>query len=928
MIALVETLIFLLVRLILPTAISSEIAGNVVSNPFQSWDTFLVFASMFVLSWLGWEVCKWMVYYGLEVRRTKKLVYLKVLLPRNDSKIDKEQQTKKDFREKVGIMHQLFRSLWEIKQLNLSNAIKSYLLKYDKLSFELVLEDQELNFYVITPPYFQSIVEKQITSYYPDADVTPVKDYRTYEKGFNLKGYYLYQKRPGFYPIKTYKTLEEDPLNGIANVFSKLEKQERAVFQVVLRPRGNHWRQKAKKITEDIFKGKKTGKFKGIPGLGWLGAIFEAFIGGNAEALNSTAPGADRGDAYIRMLQPQEEAIKRTGEKIGEPGFDSTLRILAFSKTSKQRVEDILNSIVVAFNLFQDNYNNWFQNRRIFFLDFINTPLLYFSFRKRLLGFFQKKCLLTPDELASLYHFPDANFNKVPVIKWMQYKVVAAPLEVPKDGIMLGYNVYRGVKTPIHMLKKDRTRHHYVIGKSGTGKSVFLAYMARQDVQSGEGLCVIDPHGDLVEDILMYVPKERAKEIVVFDPADSERPMALNILEAHTADEMDRASLDATEIFIKLYGDEIFGPRIQHYFRNGCLSLMEDQEDGATLIDVPRLFVDDAFLKYKLTKIKNPVVRSFWEHEYVQTGDREKQEMIPYFSAKFGPFITNTTMRNIIGQAKSAFNIREVMDSGKVLLVNLSKGKIGGLNAQLLGLILVNKVNMAAMSRADIPEEQRRDFFLYVDEFQNFATDTFATILSEARKYHLSLIMAHQYIGQLVSKSAGSSQQSTQIRDAVFGNVGTMMSFKVGAEDAEYLAKEYAPVLSEQDIIQVANYKAYIKLNINNTTSRVFSMETVYDTTNQNQKIAEIVKKYSRLKYGRKREFVDQEIEARLGISLAPAAPTSTEGVTSDTASITPLPVEGVADQTDSALVGQSVSTKDLAGGDVNAGLPSSSKSS
>jgi len=370
----------------------------------------------------------------------------------------------------------------------------------------------------------------------------------------------------------------------------------------------------------------------------------------------------------------------------------------------------------------------------------------------------------------------------------------------------------------------------------------------------------------LVEDILMYIPKERARDVIVFDPADNTRPMALNILEANTPDEMDRASLDATEIFIKLYGDEIFGPRIQHYFRNGCLTLMEDKEDGATLIDVPRLFVDDAFLKYRLSKVKNPVVRSFWDHEYSQTGDREKQEMIPYFSAKFGPFITNTTMRNIIGQSRSAFNIREVMDTGKILMVNLSKGKIGGLNAQLLGLIFVNKVNMAAMSRADMPEDQRRDFFFYVDEFQNFATDTFASILSEARKYHLSLIMAHQYIGQLTQSPNG--KQSNQIRDAVFGNVGTMMSFKVGAEDAEYLAKEYAPLLSEQDIISIANYRAYIKLNINNTTSRPFSLETIWDETGKSTKIAEIVKKYSRLKYGRKREFVDQEIESRLGISL------------------------------------------------------------
>lgn len=281
--------------------------------------------------------------------------------------------------------------------------------------------------------------------------------------------------------------------------------------------------------------------------------------------------------------------------------------------------------------------------------------------------------------------------------------------------------------------------------------------------------------------------------------------MGLNMLDIISTDpdirkrEMDRAAMDATEIFIKIFGDEIFGPRIQHYFRNGCLTLMEDEEDGGTLIDVPRLFVDEAFMKYKTRKIKNPVVKSFWEHEYANTGDREKQEMIPYFSAKFGPFITNTTIRNIIGQPKSAFNLRDIMDNKKILLVNLSKGKIGNLNAQLLGLIFVSKVNMAAMSRADIPEDQRQDFYMYVDEFQNFATETFGEILSEARKYHLALIMAHQFIAQIGGGSKKGDKPS--IKDAVFGNAGTIQSFKVGADDAEYLEKEYAPVLSQQDII-------------------------------------------------------------------------------------------------------------------------------
>jgi len=293
---------------------------------------------------------------------------------------------------------------------------------------------------------------------------------------------------------------------------------------------------------------------------------------------------------------------------------------------------------------------------------------------------------------------------------------------------------------------------------------------------------------------------------------------------------------------------------------------MEDAEEGATLIDVPRIFVDEEFMKYKVKKVTNPVVKSFWQHEYSNTGERERQEMIPYFSSKFGPFITNTIMRNTIGQTKSAFDFREIMDSGKILLVKLSKGKIGDLNTQLLGLVMVARIQMAAMSRADMPESERKDFYLYVDEFQNFATDSFCSILSEARKYHLCLVMAHQYINQLVTTKFGVT--SSQIRDAVFGNVGSLSAFKVGADDAEYLAKEFSPVITEQDLVGIANYKQYLKLNIESATSRPFSINTIYDTTGASKKISKIVKQYSRMKHGRKKAFVDQEISARIGINM------------------------------------------------------------
>jgi hypothetical protein len=583
----------------------------------------------------------------------------------------------------------------------------------------------------------------------------------------------------------------------------------------------------------------------------------------------TAAPGAKQGDAFIRMIQPEEELYKRMGEKGGMSFYHCSVRILASAGTWQRAIE-ITNNMQVAFNSFKDLYGNFFVNKRMF-IDIMplkwNAPLIYKTWKRRLNGYFNSTCLFVEKELAGLYHFPDSRYNKIPVIQWGTYKVLPPPPDAPAEGILLGNNKYRGTETPIRFIGKDRTRHHYIIGKSGSGKSALLSWMSRQDIANGDGLCLIDPHGDLVEDALAHTSKARAKEVIVFDPSDSNRPMGLNMLEATTPEEKDRAALDAMEIFIKLFGNEIFGPRIQHYFRNGCLTLMDDEEEGATLIDVPRCFVDEEFQRYKVSKIRNPVVRSFWEHEMAQTGEREKQEMIPYFSSKFGPFITNTTMRNIIGQPKSAFNIREVMDDQKVLLVNLSKGKIGDSNAELLGLIFVNKISMAALGRADIPRPERKRFYLYVDEFQNFVTDAFATILSEARKYELALVMAHQYIGQLVGKTSAYGEGGTKMRDAVFGNVGTIMSFKIGAEDAEYMAKEFAPVLSEQDVIGIPNFNCYCKLNINNVQSRPFSLTTIWDESDRNEELSKLIKEYSRLKFARKKVFVDQEIEDRIGIS-------------------------------------------------------------
>ena len=800
------------------------------------------------------------------------LIYMRVTMPREESQKDKEKQEEKDFKEKISIMEQFFRNLNEIGEINLNNLIYSWLFKADLISFELVAQKKVVDFYIVTQKKYQILIEKQVTSYYPNADIITEKAYNIKPKGNTLKCYYAYQKNPFFYPIKTFKTLENDPLNNLTNIFSKLEENEVGVIQLVFRPRRDgKWQKKTEKAGITMFSGKNPSKrvFPGLGIFGFFGNILNMLIFGSTGQEGKpqeSAPGPYGAGGYVRMLQTREEIAKHIGEKAGQVAFEVVVRVMGSAPT-KPKAAEITNNIAMGLNLFKDAQMNWFQTRRIIFIDFINNFIMKFNFERRLIdsrffGFGEKKSLFGADEMASIYHFPHSRFNYTPVIRWLQYKVLPAPVNLPTEGVLLGYNMFRGEKKEIRMLRSDRTRHHYCIGKSGSGKSVFLSWLARQDIQSGDGVCVVDPHGDLIEELVQFVPKERAKDVIVFNPADTERPMGLNILEAKNPEEMDMASSQATEIFIKIFGDEIFGPRIQHYFRNACLTLMEDQEEGATLIDVPRIFVDDEFMKYKVSKVKNPIVKSFWENEYAHTGERERQEMIPYFSAKFGPFISNSIMRNCIGQTKSAFNFRDCMDNRKILLINLSKGKIGDLNTQLLGLIVVARLQMAAMSRVDLPENQRSDFYLYVDEFQNFATDSFCSILSEARKYHLALIMAHQYIKQLEKKN------DTAIRDAVFGNVGTMMSFKIGADDAEYMAKEYAPVLSEQDVIGIANYKAYIKLNINNTTSRPFSLETIYDMSKASPKVGEIVTQYSRMKYGRKKEFVDQEIEARIGIDV------------------------------------------------------------
>ncbi|OGM57868.1 hypothetical protein A3E46_01060 [Candidatus Woesebacteria bacterium RIFCSPHIGHO2_12_FULL_46_16] len=422
----------------------------------------------------------------------------------------------------------------------------------------------------------------------------------------------------------------------------------------------------------------------------------------------------------------------------------------------------------------------------------------------------------------------------------------------------MGVSNYRGIKRPVYINDDDRRRHMYIIGKTGTGKTELLKDLIMQDIRAGKGICFMDPHGDAIEDLLTMIPPERAEDVIYFDPGDSERPMGLNLLEAHTEDQRHFVATSVINMMYKLfdpYKTGIVGPRFEHAVRNAMLTAMA--EDGNTFVEVMRILTDARFVQDILPKVTDPIVKRYWTDQIAQTADFHKSEVLDYIVSKFGRFVTNKMIRNIIGQSQSSFDFRRVMDEGKILFINLAKGKIGEENSNFLGLVLVPRILMAAMSRQDVPEDQRRDFFLYVDEFQNFATPDFAQILSEARKYRLNLTVANQFIGQV----------EEEVKNAVFGNVGSVICFRVGVTDASYLAHEFSPVFSEDDLLNIERYHVYIKTIVNNEPVPPFSMDLTKDLTKQkesmNKRVAEIIKEMSRLRYGRDLRLVEAEIVRR-----------------------------------------------------------------
>ena len=693
-----------------------------------------------------------------------------------------------------------------------------------RISFEIVGTPGDIRFYVYTPNKLKDLVEKQIHGTYPAADILVVDDKTKRREGAIIGNEYNIFSRSGktafaslrlgksnYLSIKPYKDLPVDPLSSITSVLAKMTEGEGAAIQILVSPANPKWKKSGR---EYIAKTKKT------------------------EANPETAKYSS---------DPKEiEAIEN---KIGKPGFEFVVRIVV-SSTNSDMASAHLENIINAFSQF-DSLNSFTKSRNIFKGMFM-TDFIY-----RYMPMFGNPSVLTSEELATIFHFPNKSVS-TPNVFWVNAKRAPAPAQIPERGLYLGKSTYRGLSKPVYMDIDDRRRHMYIIGKTGTGKSEFLKDMIMQDIKNGEGLAVIDPHGDLIDDILMLVPPKRAEDVILFDPSDTKRPMGFNMLDAQTEEQRHYVVTSIIGLMYKLFDPNktgIIGPRFEHAIRNAMLTVM--YEPGSTFVEVVRALTDSSFVQEILPKVQDPIVRRYWTDQIAQTSDFHKSEVLDYIVSKFGRFVTNKMIRNIIGQSQSAFNFRKVMDEGKILLINLSKGKIGEENSSFLGLVIVPKILVAAMSRQDIPLSQRRDFFLYVDEFQNFATPDFAQILSEARKYRLNLIVANQFIGQM----------EEEVKNAIFGNVGSVISFRIGVTDANYLQHEFQPVFTEADLINIERYNTYIKTIVSGEPVSPFSMDLTRDMSKEEQlknpRVSELIKELSRLKYGRDGAVVEAEIAQR-----------------------------------------------------------------
>lgn len=741
--------------------------------------------------------------------------------------------------------------LYNIIASTLKKDFKSKFYGQRHFSFEIVGSKGIVQFYAAVPVALVDVVTQAVVSAYPAARLEEVAEHNIFNPVGKLSGTIggeLTLKEHFAYPIATYQDLKRDAMQSLLNALSTLDKDDGVGIQFLMRPAAPGWRKAASSLASSKRKG-KDGKKGGELAATWVRQLAIAAV---KPPEDKEKDGGNKND-----LSSMEQAIlDAIDDKTRHPGYEVLIRVVASSNIS-QKAQAILNNVVATFALYDAPGRNGFKYTPAKDIErFVTAYILRFFPQEN------NQSILNSVELSTLFHFPDQKNIPTSQLERQASKQVDGPRNISDEGLLLGYNVFRAVKKPIRLALEDRQRHMYVVGQTGTGKSTFLENLALQDMLNGDGFAFVDPHGDTAERLLAMVPRERVEDVIYFCPADMDFPMGLNLFEFHTPEQKDFLIQEAINMLYKLYDPQhqgIIGPRYEHWFRNAALTLMSDP-GGSTFIDIPKVFTDTKYAKQKLQHVTDQTVLDFWNKEMASTSDYHKSEVLGWFVSKFGAFLSNEMMRNIIGQTKSSFNLREIMDNKKILLVNLSKGRTGELNSKLLGMIFVMKFQAAAMSRSDIPEEQRKDFALYVDEFQNFSTDSFATIMSEARKYHLNLIVANQFTTQL----------SDEIRDAVFGNMGTIVSFRVGQNDVDALTKYYQPMFTADDLLRVPNFNTIIRTLVKGVPTQPFSMATIPALGKPNPQLLQALKQLSAAKYGRPKAQVEKEIFTRLATKEEP----------------------------------------------------------
>lgn len=776
--------------------------------------------------------------------RGLKMVPMVIHLPPASDDIDGGGRDRRDLTEEVLSQAEV---MYNVIASTATKGFKAKIYGQRHISFEVVAREGLVYYYAVVPIVLVELVKQAVAAAYPSARLEEVEEHNIFNEVGKISGVIggeFTLKKEAFYPIATYQESKRDASRALLGALSSATREDGIGVQILLRPAGDSWVKKsvaeAARITKD--KGKKTG----------LASVFAP-----KEVMEALwkPPETDKErekpeDKQLTSLEKQKvEAIE---DKTRYPGYEVLIRVVVSSNTAA-RSQALMSNVVSAFSLFDSPSNNGFKFALTKNIEELVTAYIFRFFPQDV-----NTNVLNTVELATLFHLPDQKSIPTSQVQRQMSKQVDGPTEVMDEGVLLGYNEFRGVKKPIRLSTNDRRRHTYIIGQTGTGKSVLLENLAFQDMMDGRGFAFVDPHGDSVEALLSKVPKERVEDVIYFNPSDMENPIGLNMFEFDHPDQKDFLVQEAINMLYGLYDPGhtgIVGPRLEHIFRNCALLLMSDPA-GGTFIDIPKLLIDQEFMKSKLKYVTDQTVLDFWTKEFpASQKSNEAGEVISWVVSKFGPFVSNDAMRNIIGQTKSGFNLRDIMDNKKILLVNLSKGKMGELNSKLLGIIFVMKFQAAAMGRANLLESEREDFCLFVDEFQNFATESFESILSEARKYRLNLILGNQFMTQLTDK----------VREAIIGNVGTVISGRVGITDAELLVKKFAPAFEAEDLAKIPNHQSITSVMINNVPSAPFSMSWIAPMGDENPQLNGALKRLSAAKYGRPRAQVEKEIFDRLG---------------------------------------------------------------